>query len=86
MLVCETNLFAPFPLKVASKYQAEILTLAINNYGHLIKTVVRSETSLSEFADKIAAVYDTVDNLQNKEVIWVLRQLHTLNTDQQLVS
>lgn len=62
-----------------TQYHSEIVLLAMQAYGHLIRSVSLTRYSFKEFADTIANAYDQ-ENPQNKEVVRVLEEVHLLNT------
>ena len=64
--------------KVTTHYEAEVVLMAVQNYGHLIRCVPRREVSFSEFAAEIVKHYDTTTP-QTGEVVRVLKELSALN-------
>ena len=56
-----------------------IVELALNNYRHLILSGPQRSLSYGQFADIIEAYYDCTTNLENREVVRTLRDVHKLN-------
>lgn len=61
---------------MATPYEAEVVLMAAQNFGFLLKdgTPQAKRYSFSAFADTIEAHYD-LDNLENAETVRVLRRL-----------
>lgn len=63
-------------------YQADIVSLAVNNYGFIVSSrspvMVPKQVTFGEFADIISEGYD-LSTPQNAEVVKVLREVHHLN-------
>lgn len=78
--------FTGMSVKVAafkgSAYQADIVCLAVNNYGFLVSSrppiMVPKQVTFDEMADIISAGFD-LSTPQNAEVVKVLRAVHQLN-------
>ena len=62
----------------ASRYQGEIALMAVQNYGHLIRSVQRKVHTFGEFAHTISEHYD-LRTPQNAEVVRVLKELSHIN-------
>lgn len=55
-----------------------IVELALASYRHLLFGL-NGKVSYGKFADLIEATYDCTDNLNNREVVRTLREVHKLS-------
>lgn len=63
---------------LGTQYQGEVVLLALQTFGHLIRSVAIRKISFTEFADAIAKEYDG-SNPKTGETIKVLREVAELN-------
>lgn len=62
---------------MATTEQAEIVELAVKNYGYLIKTVALRNWTFKEFADLIEVRFDMA-NSRNAQIVATLREVHSI--------
>ncbi len=62
---------------MATADQAQLIEVAVKNYGYLIKTVALRNWTFKEFADIIEKQFDMA-NPRNSQIVATLRTVHTI--------
>lgn len=70
---------------MATTDQAQLIEVAVKNYGYLIKTVALRNWTFKEFADIIEKKFDMA-NPKNAQIVSTLRAVHTVTEKSEKVA